>query len=175
MRKFLVAFVALVLLVTTVNAGTLRTETHQPAPFRGLKMGFGGGFTAAPDASAANTLLVTGTGVGMSHLTGNATLQFTYTLNTSERPHRITGGTFTITLNNGDTITGTFQGGATPANANGYSNFAARYRVTGGTGRFASAHGFGVLVGVLRATSQASGFVSAEMVGPLGTGTSSQQ
>jgi hypothetical protein len=50
----------------------------------------------------------------------------------------ITGGHFTLTAANGDTITGTYSGAAEP----GLTGYLVSGPITGGTGRFAGATGF---------------------------------
>ena len=62
-------------------------------------------------------------------------------------------GTFTYTLPNGDSFTGTFVGTIAAPNQQGDTNFALTYTITGGTGIFAGATGTGTSVGPLNAIS----------------------
>jgi hypothetical protein len=80
---------------------------------------------------------------------GRATHLGRYTLAAGEKidtnSGEITGGFFTLTAANGDTITGSYEGRALPG-LTGYLVFGP---ITGGTGRFAGATGFLVLRGTV--------------------------
>jgi hypothetical protein len=74
--------------------------------------------------------------------TGHGTHVGRYTLEAQETINvvtgAITGGEFTLTAANGDTLTGTYSGTARP----GLLGYDVSGPITGGTGRFASASGY---------------------------------
>jgi hypothetical protein len=76
----------------------------------------------------------------------------------------VTGGTFTLTVANGDTLYGTYGGQAFPtgdANAVAYDDPGV---ITGGTGRFAGASGIANTSGVANlATGEYSGAISGSV------------
>ena len=60
----------------------------------------------------------------------------------------VTGGAFTITAANGDTIQGTYEGAAAPTAVEGVITYLVSGPITGGTGRFAGAAGMLTFSGI---------------------------
>ena len=77
----------------------------------------------------------------------------------------VTGGSFTLTTENGDTLFGTYAGQAVPSGANvSYDDPGV---ITGGTGRFAGARGIANTSGVANlATGEYQGTISGSVSSP---------
>src|SRR5215831_14743256 len=76
--------------------------------------------------------------------TGNATHLGRFTMHASEHVSstlEVTGGSFTLTAANGDTIFGSYTGNGAPTATPGVISYAVCGPILGGTGRFAGAGG----------------------------------
>jgi hypothetical protein len=79
----------------------------------------------------------------------------------------VTGGTFTLTAANGDTVFGTYSGQAFPTDDPSVVNYQDPGVITGGTGRFAGAGGTVTTSGLANlATGAYSGTVSGSVSSP---------
>jgi hypothetical protein len=80
-------------------------------------------------------------GVGNLTNVGNFSFQLHKTIDrTAKVP--VFSGTFTITTENGDTLTGTYSAVTSGPDSGGFGIITGQLAVTGGTGRFQSASGF---------------------------------
>jgi hypothetical protein len=101
--------------------------------------------------------------------TGHATFIGSYTGDYREcfdpATGAVTGGSFTLTAENGDTLYGTYAGQAVPSGANvSYDDPGV---ITGGTGRFAGASGIANTSGVANlATGEYRGTISGSVSSP---------
>jgi len=78
----------------------------------------------------------------------------------------VTGGSFTLTAANGDSLYGTYAGQASPTDANAVA-YDDPGVITGGTGRFAGAAGIASTSGVANlATGEYSGTISGSVLRP---------
>ncbi len=82
--------------------------------------------------------LVTLTGTGHGTQLGKFSFSAPHTVDTTTRT---ASGTYTFTAANGDTLTATFTGRATPTATPGVVSIVETATITGGTGRFAGATG----------------------------------
>jgi hypothetical protein len=83
---------------------------------------------------------VSANGIGNLTNVGNLSFQLQKTLDfTAKYPTML--GTFTITAQNGDTLSGTYAGVISVPDSNGYAHFSGQIAVTDGTGRFQGASG----------------------------------
>jgi hypothetical protein len=83
---------------------------------------------------------ISATGIGSLTNVGNLSFQLQKTLDTTGKVPTFSG-TFTITAENGDTLTGTYAGVTAGPDAAGFGTFSGQITVTGGTGRFQGASG----------------------------------
>ena len=86
-------------------------------------------------------IAISANGIGNLTNVGNFSFQLQKTLDTTGKVPTFSG-TFTITAENGDTLTGTYAGVTSGADSAGFGTFSGQLTVTGGTGRFQSASGF---------------------------------
>lgn len=107
------------------------SSSAQSLPFKGS---FEGTQTMTPLAPPLGAVAGSATGTG-THL-GRFTASFPHTVNFATRTGE---GTWTFTAANGDTLTASFTGQATPQGAT--TSIVEQATVTGGTGRFAGATG----------------------------------
>src|SRR5215212_1375245 len=98
-----------------------------------------GSFVFAPTSDPA---IVATTDVGVGHAThlGRFTLQASENVNLATLG--VTGGTYTLTAANGDTVYGTYAGSAAPTADPAVITYVVTGPILGGTGRFAGATGF---------------------------------
>jgi hypothetical protein len=96
-------------------------------------------FTGTP--ISPGMVSISANGIGELTNVGNLSFQLQKTLDTTVKVPTFSG-TFTITAENGDTLTGTYAGVTSGADSNGYGTFSGQITVTGGTGRFQNASGF---------------------------------
>ncbi len=159
MRRFLTITGVLSALVAL--AVPLRAVAGEQVPFEGSDSGH---FIVSP---TADPLVVLTQDFG----TGKATHLGKYSLVAGELIHLdtlvVTGGSFTLTATNGDTIHGTYAGQAAPTIEPGVISYEASGPVTGGTGRFAGATGNLTFTGVADlATGEFSETVSGTLSSP---------
>ncbi len=86
------------------------------------------------------------TGNGTATLLGTTVFNSLSTVNGTVVPN-IQIGSMELTGANGDKATGSFEGEATPPDANGNVTFSGNYTITGGTGSFNGASGSGTYSG----------------------------
>lgn len=133
---------------TIVSASAVAAET----PFKGTVDAVETGVTTFPIRS------ITREGTGTATYLGKYTEQVTAQINLVTR--HLTG-TATFTAANGDTLTATVEGQATPTTTPGVLSIVEVYTITGGTGRFAGATGsFTLESTVTQATGVSSGTFS---------------
>ncbi len=84
---------------------------------------------------------ISANGIGNLTNVGNLSFQLQKTLDTTGKVPTFSG-TFTITAENSDTLTGTYAGVTSGADSSGFGTFSGQITVTGGTGRFQGASGF---------------------------------
>jgi len=127
MKRLFLALVATTALLASVAVSATAAET----PFKGSVNAVETGTTVGP-----TRFLVRDGGGTATHL-GKYTEHITMQINL---PTRHSMGAATFTAANGDTLTATVEGQATPASP-GVVSIVEVYTITGGTGRFAGATG----------------------------------
>jgi hypothetical protein len=95
--------------------------------------------TFAP--SSPGMTAISANGIGNLTNVGNFSFQLQKTLDTTGKVPTFSG-TFTITAEGGDTLTGTYAGVTSGPDSNGFGTFSGQLTVTAGTGRFLNASGF---------------------------------
>ncbi len=123
----------LALAILVILGLTGPAAAQQQVPFKG---NFEGDVTVAPLTPPFLSVLV--------DATGNATQLGWFTLDIPHVVNRANGtaiGTYEFTAANGDTLTATFTGKATPTAVPGVFYIEETATITGGTGRFAGATG----------------------------------
>jgi hypothetical protein len=148
--RLIAVVVALVVSLASVTASALAVET----PFKGTVNAVETSQVVFPIAS------VTRNGGGTATYLGKFTEHNTMQINVLTR-HGIGAATFTAA--NGDTLTATVDGQATPTSP-GVLSIVEVYTVTGGTGRFADATGSFTLESTL---NQATGVSSGTLSGAI--------
>ena len=117
---------------------------------------YGVTFTLTPEPGTTGVFLVKATGIGRtSHLgassignLGDSFLDITKTADTTSAPPSL-AGTFTITFESGDSLSGTLSGVFTfPPDSSGFGTFSGQFTFTGGTGQFAGAGGTASFTGL---------------------------
>ncbi len=156
--------IALLMLVVFTGSAPI-AEAQRERGIRDARPGdlhgnFGGAFQSVKDAERPEILHVRAYTTGFAF--GNSTMALAFAVDTSATPNAIPAGHFVLTTVKGDTITGRFRGVATVPGENGFVNMAARYEITGGTGRFENAEGFGILLGVFKAGEGTGGVVNLD-------------
>lgn len=147
----LLVLVALALPMSATAGGQIPLNGSETGTFRLL----------GPCETGGLALEVTGT--------GHATFIGSYTGHYREcfdpATGAVTGGSFTLTAENGDTLYGTYAGQAVPSGANvSYDDPGV---ITGGTGRFAGASGIANTAGVANlATGEYQGTISGSVSTP---------
>lgn len=86
-------------------------------------------------------IAISANGIGNLTNVGNVSFQLQKILDTTGKVPTFSG-TFTITAENGDTLSGTYAGVTSGADSNGFGTFSGQLTVTGGTGRFQGASGY---------------------------------
>jgi len=127
MKRLFLALVATTALLASAAVSATAAET----PFKGTVSAVETGTTVGP-----TRFLVRDGGGTATHL-GKYTEHITMQINL---PTRHSMGAATFTAANGDTLTATVEGQATPASP-GVVSIVEVYTITGGTGRFAGATG----------------------------------
>jgi len=148
---FLAVFAAAAVSLVSIAASAVAAET----PFKGT---VNADETVVPSPPTASlTRDGTGTATYLGKYTEHITMQiFLPTLSST--------GTATFTAANGDTLTATVLGQATPTTTTGVLSIVEVYTITGGTGRFADATGsFTLESTVNQATGVSSGTFSGEI------------
>jgi hypothetical protein len=125
------ASIALAVMVVLGLAGPAAAQ--EPVPFKG---GLEGVVTITPLNPPYVSVLVKAT--GNSTLLGRFALVIPHTVN---RTNRTAMGTYQFVAANGDTLTASFSGQATPTATAGVLSIVETATITGGTGRFAGATG----------------------------------
>jgi hypothetical protein len=105
----------------------------EPVPFRGTLEGVA---TITPLGPTAVSVRIEGAGYATQ--LGRYTLQVPHVVNPQTR---IASGSYVFTAANGDTLTATFTGQATPTATPGVLTIEETATITGGTGRFSDATG----------------------------------
>lgn len=138
--KTRVAALVLAFVPVVLSAPTLATSaSDKQVPFK-ARFAFATSVAANPSPCAEIRIDVTGSGVA-THLGRFTTVQHQCT--TAADPLSFTGGTYTFTAANGDTIFGTYAGQFVPIGATGLFSIDATFTIDGGTGRFTGATGGG--------------------------------
>ncbi len=135
-----------------VSLASVVSAVAADTPFKGTFNGVETGETAFPIRSVTREGAGTATYLGKytSHLTGQINLLT-----------RHATGVETFTAANGDTLTTTVEGDATPTTTPGVISVVEDYTITGGTGRFADATGtFTLEIIVTQATGVSTGTFS---------------
>lgn len=152
MRRRLVLLV-LALATFVLCAPTLATSaSDKQVPFKAV-FTFATSVPGDPSPCAQLRINVTGGGTA-THLGRFTTVQYQCT--TFADPLSFTGGQYTFTAANGDTIFGTYTGRFVPIGTTGFFSIDATFTIDGGTGRFAGATGGGPVSGT---ATQAGGTV----------------
>jgi hypothetical protein len=125
------AILALAVMAVLGLAGPARAQ--QQVPFKGSLEGV---VTVTPLQPPYVSVLVKATGNGTQ--LGQFTLAIPHTVN---RTNRTATGTYQFVAANGDTLTASFSGQATPTATAGVLSIVETATITGGTGRFAGATG----------------------------------
>jgi hypothetical protein len=145
---FLAVVAATAVSLATIAAGALAAET----PFKGKVNAVEMVVPSPPTAS------LTRDGTGTATYIGRYTEHIVMTINL---PTLSSTGTSTFTAANGDTLTATVLGQASPTTTPGVLSIVEHYTITGGTGRFADATGtFTLNSTVNQATGVSSGTFS---------------
>ncbi len=150
MKRLFLALVATTALLASVAVSATAAET----PFKGSVNAVETGTTVGP-----TRFLVRDGGGTATHL-GKYTEHITMQINL---PTRHSMGAATFTAANGDTLTATVEGQATPASP-GVLSIVEVYTITGGTGRFAGATGTFTLEST---ANQATGVSSGTFSGAI--------
>ena len=150
MKKLFLALVATTALLASVAVSAAAAET----PFKGEVNALETGTVVGP-----TRFLVRDGGGTATHL-GKYTEHITMQINL---PTRHSMGAATFTAANGDTLTATVEGQATPASP-GVLSIVEVYTITGGTGRFAGATGTFTLESI---ANQATGVSSGTFSGAI--------
>jgi hypothetical protein len=144
-RMFFALFAASALSLTSIVVSAVAAET----PFKGRVSAVETVVVTPPTAS------LTRDGTGTATHLGKYTEHIEMTINLQMLSST---GTSTFTAANGDTLTATVLGQATPTTTPGVLSIVERYTITGGTGRFADATGsFRLESTVNQATGVSSG------------------
>jgi hypothetical protein len=130
-RHSFAASLALAILAVLGLAGPVLAQ--QQVPFKGSLEGV---VTVTPLKPPNVSVLVKATG-NATHL-GQFALAIPHTVN---RANRTATGTYQFVAANGDTLTASFSGKATPTSTAGVLSIVETATITGGTGRFAGATG----------------------------------
>ena len=123
-------------------AGMVLTLTHSAAladdgvPVEGILA-----VNIATSPTSPGIVAISANGIGKLTNVGNFSFQLQKTLDTTGKVPTFSG-TFTMTAENGDTLTGTYAGVTSGADSNGFGTFSGQLTVTGGTGRFQTVSGF---------------------------------
>ena len=145
-------FVGLVAALAVSLAGIVSSAVAAETPFKGTVNAVEAGTTVFPIRS------ITREGDGTATYLGKYTEHITGQINLETR--HLTGAA-TFTAANGDTLTATVDGQATPTATPGVLSVVEVYTITGGTGRFADATGtFTLHSTVTQATGVSSGTFS---------------
>ena len=132
------------LLVLMAVLALLRPAAAQKyVPFRAAFSGIG-----IADASRFPVLKIDITGGGNATHLGRFTTAQSHFINVFDPSGAFTGGTYTFTAANGDTIYGSYSGVFLPVDEGRFSINGA-FTIEGGTGRFAGATGGGDASGIL--------------------------
>ena len=150
MKRLFLALVATTALLASVAVSATAAET----PFKGKVNAVETGTVVGP-----TRFLVRDGGGTATHL-GKYTEHITMQINL---PTRHSMGAATFTAANGDTLTATVEGQATPASP-GVLSIVEVYTITGGTGRFAGATGTFTLESI---ANQATGVSSGTFSGAI--------
>ena len=149
---FLAVVVAAAVSLASIAASAVAAET----PFKGTVNAVETGVTVFPIRSI--TREGGGTATYLGKYTEHITMQIFLPTSTST-------GTATFTAANGDTLTATVAGQATPTSTPGALSIVEVYTITGGTGRFADATGTFTLHSTV---NQATGISSGTFSGAIG-------
>ncbi|GEM_PF-6509592 len=142
------------LLAITALTVTLLAKEVVAAEVLPIEGTYGVTFTLTP--TAPNTFLVVATGIGRTlHLgnssvgdLGNSFLDITKTANANATPPSLEG-TFKLTFENGDTLSGTISGVFTfPPDSSGFGAFSGQFTFTAGTGQLQGASGTASFTGL---------------------------
>ena len=133
MTKFL-GFCALATMTFTLTSGTALAD--EGVPVEGI---LAVNITTSP--TSPGIVAISANGIGKLTNVGNFSFQLQKTLDTTGKVPTFSG-TFTITAENGDTLTGTYAGVTSGPDSAGFGTFSGQLTVIGGTGRFQSASGF---------------------------------
>ncbi len=87
-------------------------------------------FTSSP--TSPGIIAISANGIGSLTNVGNLSFQLQKILDTTGKVPTFSG-TFTITAENGDTLSGTYAGVTAGADSSGYGTFSGQITVTGGT------------------------------------------
>jgi hypothetical protein len=133
MTKFL-GFCALAAMTFTLTSGAALADDGMP--IEGI---LAASFTQSQTSPGIIDILANG--VGNLTNVGNFSFQLHKTIDrTAKVP--VFSGTFTITVENGDTLTGNYSAVTSGPDSGGFGIITGQLAVTGGTGRFQSASGF---------------------------------
>ena len=138
---------------SSVQPGNAVAATES-VPFKGS---FEGTQTVTPLPGGVGS--VTGSGTGTATHLGQFSVAFPHTVTFATRTGE---GTYTFTAANGDTLTASFVGQATPQGSS--VSIVEHGRITGGTGRFADASG---TFTVERTFTQATGLTEGSFEGAI--------
>ena len=150
MKRLFLALVATTALLASVAVSATAAET----PFKGEVNAVETGTIVGPTRSVVRD------GGGTATHLGKYTEHITMQINL---PTRHSMGAATFTAANGDTLTATVEGQATPASP-GVLSIVEVYSITGGTGRFAGATGTFTLESIV---NQATGVSSGTFSGAI--------
>jgi hypothetical protein len=103
-------------------------------------------FTLTP-TSTSGVVSVTATGIGNTSHLGRSFIEINKTANLTATPPSL-AGTFKLTTQNGDSLSGALAGVFTLPDANGFSSFSGQFTFTGGSGPFQGASGSANFIGL---------------------------